>query len=158
MIATTDETRLTYQSFRANASLGPAPAMPTIDCDKKRALIVDDEIGIATLLRRVIEQHFPDLAIDTAADGIEAICIFGNKHHSLLVMDINMPKMDGITAFRKIEGICEDRKWVAPEVVFCTGSGILDSLRDILSRHPGHRLLRKPFSVDTILRAINPGM
>ena len=68
-----------------------------------RALIVDDE----SLLRRVLKQiltQYPDIEIvGEAATGDEAIDVVGKVQPDIVVMDIRMPKMDGMAAAREIK-------------------------------------------------------
>lgn len=66
---------------------------------KNRVLIVDDEQEMIGLLKSYLQEHYD---IFTANDGEEAIYVV--KHHALdiVLLDIMMPKMDGITACREI--------------------------------------------------------
>ena len=67
-----------------------------------RVVIVDDSPVVLELLRFVLDDD-PDLQIiGTARDGEEAIRIVAEKKPDIVLMDINMPKMNGFEATRKI--------------------------------------------------------
>ena len=65
-----------------------------------RLLVVDDEAGI----REVIKKYavFEGYEVEEAADGMEVIQICKEKTFDLIIMDIMMPKLDGIRATLKI--------------------------------------------------------
>ena len=68
-----------------------------------RILLVDDE----TLDRRILKQilaAYPDMdLVGEAASGDEAISAVDRLHPDIVLMDIRMPTMDGITATRVIK-------------------------------------------------------
>ncbi|MFH0966496.1 MAG: chemotaxis-specific protein-glutamate methyltransferase CheB [Methanobacteriota archaeon] len=67
-----------------------------------RVVIVDDSPVVLELLRFVLDDD-PNLQIiGTAQDGEEAIRIVAEKKPDIVLMDINMPKMNGFEATRKI--------------------------------------------------------
>ncbi|ETX00419.1 MAG: hypothetical protein ETSY2_39120 [Candidatus Entotheonella gemina] len=59
-------------------------------------LVVDDDVTLRFLARETLEQA--GFAVDEAEDGREALEIFGNKRHDIVLMDVNMPAMDGFDA------------------------------------------------------------
>jgi DNA-binding response OmpR family regulator len=63
-------------------------------------LLVEDEEKIANFLRRgLIEESY---AVDIAADGDEALYKFDINEYDLVILDLMLPKIDGITVCRKI--------------------------------------------------------
>ena len=80
-----------------------------------RILIVDDDPATRLCLAKVLE---PSGQTDTAADGCQAIERFAlalaqGQPYSLVCMDINMPKVDGQEALRRIREL-EAEQGVAP--------------------------------------------
>lgn len=74
----------------------PVPAPP------HHILIVDDERCILEVLRRLISYRYPGVALDTAEDGISALEKIACAPPDLLILDIRMPRMDGIEVIRRL--------------------------------------------------------
>lgn len=69
---------------------------------KVRVLIADDSLYMRRMLRQMLEGH-PDIElIDEAKDGVEAVakCIFLSP--DVLVLDVEMPKLDGLSVLKDI--------------------------------------------------------
>lgn len=67
-----------------------------------RLLIVDDHEAIRKQLRRVFEQTADYQVCGEASDGLEAVTKFQDAHPDVVVMDFNMPGLNGIEASRTI--------------------------------------------------------
>jgi len=63
---------------------------------KPSLLVVDDEIAIRTALRRWFSLR--GFAVDTAADGVEAVSRCRERHYDIVTIDLDMPQMGGIEA------------------------------------------------------------
>jgi DNA-binding NarL/FixJ family response regulator len=68
-----------------------------------RVLLADDHAMVRQGLRSVLECYSDLEVIGEAKDGDEAVASAAKLEPTLIVMDINMPKMDGITATRFIK-------------------------------------------------------
>lgn len=66
----------------------------------KHILIVDDEEKIRSLIRKYAE--FEGYAVDEASNGLDALELFGKNRYDLVVMDIMMPGLDGLSASKEI--------------------------------------------------------
>ncbi|MFC7309389.1 response regulator transcription factor [Streptomyces monticola] len=74
--------------------------MSPAEGDSQRILIVDDEPAVREALQRSLA--FEGYGTEVAADGLEAVEKAASYHPDLLVLDIQMPRMDGLTAARRL--------------------------------------------------------
>lgn len=58
-----------------------------------RVLIVDDDTSVCTMLYKVIRSN--GIEADTAASGQQALQMVEQNHYDLMLLDVNMPGMDG---------------------------------------------------------------
>lgn len=69
----------------------------------KSFLIVDDDANLCVMYERFIRKHFSDAIISKAANGKEALEKAGLFDYSVILSDINMPEMDGISFYRNLK-------------------------------------------------------
>ena len=92
--------------------------------DKCRVMLVDDHVAIRVALRRLLAHYHGLRIVGEASDGHQAIELMERCRAHVILMDINMPKMDGR---RAIQIIKEDKEISRiPLVVFTTSSSTLD--------------------------------
>ena len=77
------------------AGLQPAPG------ERIQVLAVDDSRTARCFYRQVLEEAGP-YAVDEAADGLEGLAACFRKKYGLLIVDINLPHMDGVTLIREL--------------------------------------------------------
>jgi CheY-like chemotaxis protein len=68
----------------------------------RSVLVVDDEADIREIVRRVLKELDPNLRIEEASDGYEAGIKIGAMQPDLVVMDVMMPRVDGLSLCRSI--------------------------------------------------------
>lgn len=124
----------------------------------RRVLLVDDEKTILTLFRMLLQFELAECEVDTAGDGAEAIQRFADRRPGIIIMDLHMPVMDGLAAYRQIAGVCGARGWEMPAVVFCTGFAPPDSVVDEVKSNPHHGLLQKPVTCEALIAAVRQRM
>jgi len=121
--------------------------------DKRRMiLIVDDEPDITTVLKTTLEDN--GFQAESFNDPILALENFRKRSYSLLILDINMPKMNGFELYTKIKKIDDKVK-----VCFLTALTELqeyESFRKELFPEEGKRhFIQKPVKNDEVVRIVN---
>ncbi len=113
---------------------------------RSRILLVDDEESIRKLLSRMLESTYD---VEVAADGDAAIRLLRepDAHYDLLISDLNMPGMDGLTLIREAQRIDP----ALPAVVitgYSTESSAIEALNLGVAGY-----LTKPFGTTQVLAA-----
>jgi DNA-binding NarL/FixJ family response regulator len=67
-----------------------------------RVLVADDHPLVREGLKRLLESYDDVELLETVADGSDAVVAAEHHHPDLILMDLEMPVMDGIEATRKI--------------------------------------------------------
>ncbi len=83
--------------------------------DVRTCLIVDDSRIIRKVARRIVEGL--GFEVDEAADGIEALSYCVGLMPDVILLDWNMPVMDGLTFIRRLRAQAGGDR---PKVLFCT--------------------------------------
>lgn len=86
----------------------------------KKLLIIDDEKNIRYGLKTMIEREFPSVyTITMASNGAEGFEIFKTEGADIIITDIRMPVMDGITLLEQISKVTSGEK--SPAVLILSG-------------------------------------
>ena len=114
---------------------------------KKKVLIVDDEPNVRRLSRAILSKKFE---VFEAEDGKEAIEIAVTQQPDVILMDMMMPKMDGLTACHAIK---KDPTTKSIPVIMVTTIGFELNIK--LSQQMGATgYLTKPFSAQDLINTI----
>ena len=70
--------------------------------DPKKILVIDDDHAQLTLLIDTLSSAGKDYIVDSSMDGYEALIKIGEFKPDLILLDIMMPKLDGIQVIKKI--------------------------------------------------------
>jgi two-component system chemotaxis response regulator CheY len=115
----------------------------------RSVLVVDDD----PFIRRLIVTTLEDVAgfeLFEAADGEEAVAMARDVVPAVVLLDINMPRVDGIEACRRLRGLGET---AGATIVMLTAAG---SGQEGVAREAGADLfLTKPFSPLDLLRLVD---
>lgn len=114
----------------------------------KRILIVDDAMFMRMMLKNILTKNGYEVCGE-AADGQEAIDKYIELRPDLVLLDITMPKMDGITALKEIKHI--DPQAV---VVMCSAMGQQAMVIDAI-QGGAIDFIVKPFQEDRVLESLH---
>jgi DNA-binding response OmpR family regulator len=122
----------------------------------KRMLIVDDDADLTMTFRAVIEDSNNDVDVNkrievyTSNDPVASLSEFKPNFYDLLLVDINMPRMNGFELCEKILAID-----INVRVCFMSSGEInREALREIYPTRQEGCFIRKPVSIDYLLKRI----
>ena len=111
-----------------------------------KILVVDDEVTIRDSLKMVLEEE--GYATSTAANGAEAFKMAQQDFYDIVITDLKMPEMDGMTLLQKCRHTCPQTS-----LIIITAHGSLDSAIEAL-RLGAYDYFLKPFDFDDVLLKI----
>lgn len=119
-----------------------------MSADKKQILIADDDDDFRELLSMYLKSKGYDIL--NASDGIEALETAQSNPVDLILLDVNMPRMDG---FQVAERLNLDMGADAPKIMIVTGRSLVEEdVAALLSGAVG--ALHKPFRMDELLKRV----
>jgi two-component system NtrC family sensor kinase len=110
-------------------------------------LVVEDEPALATAVAEALKDAGFD--VDRAGDGAEALDRVAERSYDLIVCDLKMPRLDGMSFYRAIAATAPT---LARRVIFVTGDIVGTDAERFLD-DSGCRWLAKPFRLGDLLRA-----
>ena len=109
----------------------------------KKILVVDDDDAIRNMVERVLRrEHFE---VESARDGFEAIEKLSRNDYATVLLDLMMPRGDGIGVLRFLE---TEQKTLAPRVIVMTAN--LQNAGETMAK-PVFRILAKPFDIQQLV-------
>lgn len=140
---------LDSQRPRGDRPSPPAAATP-VRSTRQRVLVVDDEASIRDLLSKTLA--LAEYDVDTAPDGTTALDRMRAYNYDLLIADLKMPGMDGLTLIRQAKRIKAD----LPVIIitgFSTESSAIEAVNLGVAGY-----LTKPFRVPQVLAAASKAL
>jgi len=115
--------------------------------EKIKVLIVDDEeIVCLSYLRSLTGAH---CNVEVAWNGVEALLAMERRRFDLVLLDLSMPGMDGMTVLKTIK-----QKWPETQVVVITGYPNIETAKEAV-RLGAYGYLAKPVGPDEVINAAN---
>lgn len=115
-----------------------------------RILIVDDEGSIRRTLREILE--FEHYEVEEAADGLEALSKVKKNPFDVILLDIKMPKMDGMEALDRIQELAPDTP-----IVMISGHATIDTAVEAVKRG-AFDFISKPPDLNRLLITLRNAM
>lgn len=112
----------------------------------KKTLVVDDEKEIREGLKEFLE--ILNLEVQTAPNGKEAFEKILSENFDLLLIDMYMPEMDGLTLVKQLSL----SNMELPYIIIMTGYAgeLTEDLKELLQKKIVRKVLKKPFTFQTI--------
>ncbi len=115
--------------------------------EKPLILVVDDDISMCKSMALILEYN--GCVVTTAEDGFQAIERVKERPFDIAFMDIKMPGINGVDAYRKIKEIRPDTV-----AVMMTGYSVGDLIEEAL-QEGAYAVLDKPLDMGKVLEIVN---
>ncbi len=117
--------------------------MSTAAAERPRVLVVDDDQAVRESLRRSLEFNGYDVSL--AADGAEALARIGGSNPDVVIMDVMMPRLDGIETTKALRKAGND----VPILVLTALDAVGDRVEGLDAGADDY--LTKPFALQELL-------
>lgn len=114
--------------------------------DLRRVFLIDDEKIFVESLTKVLRNR--QMGVQSTHSGQEALEILSTETFDVIVLDMKMPGMDGVTTLKAIRD-----KGIATPVIILTGHMDIERVTEVLKTGTTEFLL-KPCPVETLVCAI----
>jgi two-component system copper resistance phosphate regulon response regulator CusR len=111
-----------------------------------RILVIEDEKKVARFIKKGLEEE--GYAVDLASDGEEGLARVLDQVHDLIILDIALPKIDGLQVLKKLR----ERKVPTPVLLLTVRAAIEDKVLGLDSGADDY--LTKPFAFQELLARI----
>jgi heavy metal response regulator len=111
-----------------------------------RVLVVEDEKKVARFIKKGLEEE--GYAVDLASDGEEGLAMGRDRVHDLILLDISLPKMDGLGVLKRLR----DEKVATPVLLLTVRAAIEDKVLGLDSGADDY--LTKPFAFQELVARI----
>ena len=111
--------------------------------ERPKVLVIDDEPGVRELISEALS--ISEITAVQAADGLEALSFLRRERFDLLILDINMPKLDGLALLEKLR-----TEGMSVPVLMLSARADKDDINQGL-RIGADDYLTKPFSIEELV-------
>lgn len=116
----------------------------------KKVLVAEDSSVIQNLTKKILQMQ--NFEITSVKNGQEVLDILQTDHFDIILMDINMPVMDGMECSRNIRAMADPEKAQIP-IVAITGNAPNYSI-DEFKEAGINDYLPKPLNFDTLVETV----
>ncbi len=115
-----------------------------------KILIVDDEAAIRNSFRDILE--FEKYSVEESPDGLDALVKLKQDQFDVLIMDIKMPKMDGMEALERVQLLAPDTP-----VIMISGHADIDTAVEAVKKG-AFDFVSKPLDLNRMLITVRNAM
>jgi excisionase family DNA binding protein len=142
--------RIEVGEFRRFLKEYGMPPYPRVEpAGPPRVLVVEDEPEVLHVLTRLVAAHPCQPLIETAVDGYDALIKVGIFKPSFLLLDVVMPKLDGLEVCRRLRANPETR-----DIRILAVTGRTEMVQSVLAAG-ADSCITKPFAFDALNQAID---
>ncbi|WP_291725815.1 response regulator [Bernardetia sp.] len=117
----------------------------------KKILIAEDSSVIQNITRKVLQ--FQNYEIETAKDGLQVLEAMAMDDFDAILMDINMPKMDGMECAKKVREMSDPKKSQIP-IIAITGNARNYTAKDFKAVGIND-FMQKPVNFDDLVEKLS---
>jgi DNA-binding NtrC family response regulator len=115
--------------------------------DKLTVLVVDDNEDLLETFAMILKRR--GFYVQTADNGVDAVNRFKEQNFDVILMDIVMPEMNGVEAFKKIKEIQPDASIIL--MTAYSEEELIQTAKD----EGAHQIIHKPIRIDQLIELIN---
>jgi two-component system chemotaxis response regulator CheY len=130
-----------FSKYGGHPNIGPA----------RQILIIDDSQTFRGILRRTFEKAYPGDVVREAEDGRQALSQMTRQRVDLIVTDLEMPGMDGLTFLKHLKG----NPILSQKPVLILSGNITEEMRAQAAPMPHVRLLNKSAQPEEIILEVS---
>jgi two-component system OmpR family response regulator len=123
----------------------------TSDTDWQSIMVIDDDVELNNLMTRYLTKILPGYQVFQAFDGFAAGTLISDKHPGFIVLDIDLP---GVNGHKLCNTIKSNPSFGKPFVIAVTGLSDKETEEKILAEG-ADAFFAKPLDLETISQAIN---
>ena len=116
-------------------------------------LVAEDNELNMLLVKNMLLRHFPLARIHMASSGLEAVAVFARTHPHFILMDIQMPELDGLEATKQIRMV-ESEAGLTPVPIIALTAGVLLGEKERALECGMQGFISKPFVEKELIQAI----
>lgn len=140
---------LHQQSLNTETDDAPPLLTASVETQERTVMVVDDSVTVRKVTSRFLERE--GFQVLTAKDGVEALQILQDQIPDVMLLDIEMPRMDGFEVAKNIR--TSSRLGHLPIIMITSRTG--DKHRERALSLGVNRYLGKPYQEDVLLKTIN---
>lgn len=145
--------RITKSEFRDFLERNGMPIVEEFfkERKEKRILVADDDLSVVDALCHLLRKHNANYQVEVAYDGYDTLIKAGDFKPDLLILDIRMPKIDGLEICRRLR----QDKTITPGIKILAITGYSEMYdRDIVLASGANEYLLKPFDMKSIIQNV----